>query len=235
MRAKKSFLIALFLCTWSLISYFLLIRQTDTGQNARHPSIKYKDNRRKRDDFLKQLNHLETNIYEENELHDHLVKRLVEIVRLKNDKNGQRDAANELANKNRINDTPIKNNNGVNKNIVVGYDNNNSLDTIGEAEAEVGADGEPFDSINGEHDKQAKLDARLRKLNKKSDNLKGPIIPVLVFACNRISVRNCLDDLVRYRPNAQQFPIIVSQVKYHNSFSLIRCSCFVFFSTVVVP
>lgn len=41
---------------------------------------------------------------------------------------------------------------------------------------------------------------------------KGPVIPVLVFACNRVSVRNCLENLVNYRPNAEQFPIIVSQV-----------------------
>lgn len=222
MRAKKSFLIALFLCTWSLISYFLLIRQTDTGQYVRHASIKYNDNRRKRDDFLKQLNRLETNIYEENELHDHLMKRIVEIVQLKheqndNNKNGERDgAANGLANKNLINDTPIKNNNGVDKSVIVGYDNNNSLDTIGAAKAEVGADGEPLNSNDGTLDGQAKLDARLHKLNTKSDKLKGPIIPVLVFACNRISVRNCLDDLVRYRPNAEQFPIIVSQVKLND-------------------
>lgn len=222
MRAKKSFLIASFLCTWSLISYFLLIRQTDTGQNARHPSIHSKDNRRKRDDFVKQMNDLETNIYKENELHDHLVKLLVEIVQLKNVNNGQQSqgaaAANALANQNLINDTPIKNNNGVDKNVIFGYENNNIADTAegkveAEAKAEVGADGdaEPFN-------KQAKLDARLRQLNSRNgDNLKGPIIPVLVFACNRISVRNCLDDLVRYRPNnsasVQQFPIIVSQVK----------------------
>lgn len=41
---------------------------------------------------------------------------------------------------------------------------------------------------------------------------KGPVIPVVVFACNRVSVRNCLENLVNYRPNAEQFPIIVSQV-----------------------
>lgn len=38
-----------------------------------------------------------------------------------------------------------------------------------------------------------------------------PVIPVVVFACNRISVNKCLDDLIRYRPSAEQFPIIVSQ------------------------
>lgn len=38
-----------------------------------------------------------------------------------------------------------------------------------------------------------------------------PVIPILVIACNRVSIRKCLDNLVQYRPNAEQFPIIVSQ------------------------
>lgn len=39
----------------------------------------------------------------------------------------------------------------------------------------------------------------------------GPIIPILVFACNRVSVGKCLDNLLTFRPNVHQFPIIVSQ------------------------
>lgn len=38
-----------------------------------------------------------------------------------------------------------------------------------------------------------------------------PVIPVLVFACNRPSIARCLDNLVNYRPNKDQFPIIISQ------------------------
>ncbi|XP_063702178.1 alpha-1,3-mannosyl-glycoprotein 2-beta-N-acetylglucosaminyltransferase [Culicoides brevitarsis] len=38
-----------------------------------------------------------------------------------------------------------------------------------------------------------------------------PVIPVLVFACNRPSIAKCLDNLVQYRRNKDQFPIIVSQ------------------------
>ncbi|XP_037951453.1 alpha-1,3-mannosyl-glycoprotein 2-beta-N-acetylglucosaminyltransferase-like [Teleopsis dalmanni] len=38
-----------------------------------------------------------------------------------------------------------------------------------------------------------------------------PVIPILVFACNRISISKCLNNLVQYRPSAEQFPIIVSQ------------------------
>lgn len=43
-------------------------------------------------------------------------------------------------------------------------------------------------------------------------NFTGPVIPVLVFACDRESVSKCLDNLIEYRPNVHQFPIIVSQV-----------------------
>lgn len=42
----------------------------------------------------------------------------------------------------------------------------------------------------------------------------GPVIPIIVFACNRISISNCLDNLIQYRPNKKQFPIIVSQVNH---------------------
>lgn len=38
-------------------------------------------------------------------------------------------------------------------------------------------------------------------------------IPVLVFACNRITVTKCLDSLLQYRPDPDNFPIIVSQVR----------------------
>ncbi|NXN06260.1 MGAT1 acetylglucosaminyltransferase, partial [Sylvia borin] len=38
-----------------------------------------------------------------------------------------------------------------------------------------------------------------------------PVIPVLVLACDRSSVRRCLDKLLRYRPSARRFPVIVSQ------------------------
>ncbi|NXS60831.1 MGAT1 acetylglucosaminyltransferase, partial [Brachypteracias leptosomus] len=39
----------------------------------------------------------------------------------------------------------------------------------------------------------------------------GPVLPVLVLACDRSTVRRCLDKLLRYRPSAQRFPVIVSQ------------------------
>ncbi|KAM4641170.1 alpha-1,3-mannosyl-glycoprotein 2-beta-N-acetylglucosaminyltransferase isoform 1-T2 [Discoglossus pictus] len=39
----------------------------------------------------------------------------------------------------------------------------------------------------------------------------SPVIPILVIACDRPSVRRCLDSLLKYRPSPEQFPIIVSQ------------------------
>ena len=38
-----------------------------------------------------------------------------------------------------------------------------------------------------------------------------PVIPILVIACNRVTVRRCLDKLLQYRPSAELYPIIVSQ------------------------
>lgn len=36
-----------------------------------------------------------------------------------------------------------------------------------------------------------------------------------MFSCNRITVQRCLDQLIRYRPNIEQFPIIVSEDCQH--------------------
>ncbi|GLH00155.1 Alpha-1,3-mannosyl-glycoprotein 2-beta-N-acetylglucosaminyltransferase [Gryllus bimaculatus] len=38
-----------------------------------------------------------------------------------------------------------------------------------------------------------------------------PAVAVLVLACNRVTVRKCLDQLLTYRPSPEHFPIIVSQ------------------------
>ncbi|XP_069490920.1 alpha-1,3-mannosyl-glycoprotein 2-beta-N-acetylglucosaminyltransferase isoform X2 [Ambystoma mexicanum] len=37
------------------------------------------------------------------------------------------------------------------------------------------------------------------------------VIPVLVIACDRSTVRRCLDKLIQHRPSKERFPIIVSQ------------------------
>ncbi|KAL1456427.1 hypothetical protein WDU94_001158 [Cyamophila willieti] len=41
-------------------------------------------------------------------------------------------------------------------------------------------------------------------------------IPVIVLACNRVTVSKCLDSLIKYRPSIARFPIIVSQDGFHH-------------------
>lgn len=42
-------------------------------------------------------------------------------------------------------------------------------------------------------------------------------IAILVFSCNRVTVTRCLDQLLEYRPSAQDFPIIVTQDCQHEA------------------
>ncbi|XP_046402951.1 alpha-1,3-mannosyl-glycoprotein 2-beta-N-acetylglucosaminyltransferase-like isoform X1 [Ischnura elegans] len=46
-----------------------------------------------------------------------------------------------------------------------------------------------------------------------------PVIAILVFACNRVTVRRCLDGLIRYRPSPDKFPIVVTQDCDHKATS----------------
>ncbi|XP_026756104.2 alpha-1,3-mannosyl-glycoprotein 2-beta-N-acetylglucosaminyltransferase [Galleria mellonella] len=43
------------------------------------------------------------------------------------------------------------------------------------------------------------------------------VLPVLLIACDRVTVKRCLDNLVKYRPDKYTFPIIVSQDCGHNA------------------
>ncbi|XP_063370757.1 alpha-1,3-mannosyl-glycoprotein 2-beta-N-acetylglucosaminyltransferase-like [Cydia amplana] len=46
---------------------------------------------------------------------------------------------------------------------------------------------------------------------------KDTVLPVLVIACDRITVKRCLDNLIKFRPSKDTFPIIVSQDCGHNA------------------
>lgn len=221
MRMKKPFLIAIFLCTWSLVSYYLLIRQTESGQGSATSTRRHHAN------LLDKLNRLENNIEEENVIHDQLVKKLIEIVRIKDGKDNsnndkQKDKyvvikeqpRQQVVDRNHIDDA-IKKANPADSNVVVTHVIDKDFDKNRKemksqlapaAAVAVPAPATPVDS-------DTELINQLRALNQRPSDatFKGPIIAVLVFACNRISVRNCLDDLIRYRKNADQFPIIVSQ------------------------
>ncbi|XP_063631330.1 alpha-1,3-mannosyl-glycoprotein 2-beta-N-acetylglucosaminyltransferase-like [Cydia splendana] len=46
---------------------------------------------------------------------------------------------------------------------------------------------------------------------------KDTVLPVLVIACDRVTVKRCLDNLIKFRPKNETFPIIVSQDCGHNA------------------
>lgn len=65
-----------------------------------------------------------------------------------------------------------------------------------------------------------------------NNDVNKPVIPVIVFACNRVTVSRSLELLIKYRPDREQFPIIVSQVclfiLIHTSeFDLIKHNCII--------
>lgn len=57
----------------------------------------------------------------------------------------------------------------------------------------------------------------MRSLAKAKLDNGGPVIAVLVFSCNRVTVQRCLDQLLKWRPSKEQFPIIVSQDCSHQA------------------
>ncbi|XP_059490145.1 alpha-1,3-mannosyl-glycoprotein 2-beta-N-acetylglucosaminyltransferase isoform X3 [Neocloeon triangulifer] len=74
---------------------------------------------------------------------------------------------------------------------------------------------------NAEKERNTAIQLEKEKLQEQSrlnpsshkEKIQGPVIAVLVFACNRPSVSRCLDALIKYRPQQRehQFPIVVSQ------------------------
>ncbi|XP_059194872.1 alpha-1,3-mannosyl-glycoprotein 2-beta-N-acetylglucosaminyltransferase a [Centropristis striata] len=75
------------------------------------------------------------------------------------------------------------------------------------------------DTFEAELEMQKKILLQIKNLLLDPSNRNGPkvvaprqpVIPILVIACNRVTVRRCLDKLLELRPSAELFPIIVSQ------------------------
>ncbi|XP_077542710.1 alpha-1,3-mannosyl-glycoprotein 2-beta-N-acetylglucosaminyltransferase-like [Haemaphysalis longicornis] len=62
---------------------------------------------------------------------------------------------------------------------------------------------------------------QLKRSKKAIDDSKNQeeVIAVLVLAFNRVSVKRALDQVIRFRPSRERFPVIVSQDGYHNKTS----------------
>lgn len=63
--------------------------------------------------------------------------------------------------------------------------------------------------------KEQELDQEIKQTAENEVGLTKPspqiIIPILVIACDRVTVKRSLDKLIQYRPSAELYPIIVSQ------------------------
>ncbi|RVE63097.1 hypothetical protein OJAV_G00165070 [Oryzias javanicus] len=78
-----------------------------------------------------------------------------------------------------------------------------------------------LDAFANELDKQRKILLQIQTYQSvwgpvnnerpKVDVPRQPVIPILVIACNRVTVKRCLDKLLQHRPSAELYPIIVSQ------------------------
>lgn len=236
MRTKKPLLIGLFLFTWSFVSYFLLLRQTSTSSSSSSLPLsssrtvgapnEWNGGRDRQRDLQIKLTQLEENIRDESRLHDQLVQKLLQIIRLK--ENEQTDDVPHIV---EIVHDDAPNVIDVNVKTLeapqpkIGHAQVTRLGQKNAEENVIFAADPIKDAIDktvySVADDPAQVDAQLKQLTKEmltKIDFKGPIIPILVFACNRISVRNCLDNLIQYRPNANQFPIIVSQVSYERAF-----------------
>lgn len=221
MRSKNQLIIALCLCVWSLVSYFLLLRQATSSTTSTSNEL-YDGHSRERD-LLTKINKLEADMRDEMHSHDQLVKKLLKIIHLK-EKQQTPDVPRivDIVHDDTMNVIDV---NALPPPLPRPKVHQGQVTRLGEKHVEenvIFADESLKNAIDktvySVADNPAQVDAQLKQLTKEmlsTIDFKGPVIPILVFACNRISVRNCLDNLIQYRPNAKQFPIIVSQVSLH--------------------
>jgi alpha-1,3-mannosyl-glycoprotein beta-1,2-N-acetylglucosaminyltransferase len=74
----------------------------------------------------------------------------------------------------------------------------------------------PLEEDGTNNNIEIQLNNKIEFNGKYLDNdVNRPVIPVIVFACNRVSVSQNLDALIKYRPSREQFPIVVSQVCFY--------------------
>ena len=71
---------------------------------------------------------------------------------------------------------------------------------------------------NRQRSQEQKLEVKTEFVTKDPPKPENVVIPILMFACNRVSVTKAIDPLLKYRGDdparKAKFPIIVSQVSY---------------------
>lgn len=156
MRANKRILFTLGIVGfWSLMTYFIVIKNYDYQQNDKSK-------------FHDKIDYIEKEIKKEAEERREIIARYQNLIRILNTKV--------------ITTTSV--NNGENA----------------ELEVESNQNSKPNDKI-------------IFNSLYVEDDMYKPVIPVLVIACNRVSISRSLELLIKYRPSREQFPIIISQVE----------------------
>lgn len=231
MRAKKTFVIVSMLCVWTILTYVIFVRKAELPSlNGHHPT------NLDQNDLLQRLKLLEVQIKQEAGRHDALVRQLIDLAKEHTPAPAPAPMAivQSSSSSSSSSSRPIidfKNVDGIGPahKLAVGH-----VERIGQQPPDTRANELSNDVSQIREialEEQAVVTVALSpedkvkallKENIANNHFDGPVIPVLVFACNRVSVRICIENLLQYRKNAGQFPIIVSQVSAIRLISMIR-------------
>ncbi|KAL0267937.1 UNVERIFIED_CONTAM: hypothetical protein PYX00_010065 [Menopon gallinae] len=200
MRRKKIGIIVIAtFCTW-LVAYFLFIHCPSCQRD---------------DDVLKQLprrmmeiKNLENKIKTLTKDYNTLVEKIKETIN--NNRNSISSYKSQKLNSGKKDDIPDDKIN--NKEEKLYADDNRNKDTVQMMGVQENGDfpDKPLQSVNMSEG-VSELELRMRSLSQAKLENGGPVIAVLVLSCNRETVQRCLNQLLKWRPSKQQFPIIVSQ------------------------
>ncbi|ETN66633.1 alpha-1,3-mannosyl-glycoprotein beta-1, 2-n-acetylglucosaminyltransferase [Anopheles darlingi] len=186
MRPRKPFLLLGVLVIWVLMTYLAFMRTTRLSEP-------WRDNR-----LMEKVEHFEENVKSFTNNRETLYRDIISILR----KQYEHRPSEVQPLKPLITETTAR----------PAFQRPDVLQPIS-----VAKDGQTIDAaapaLPPDTDGQPDADKVLSKFQQRyiNNDPAFPVIPVIVFACNRISVNKCLDDLIRYRPSPEQFPIIVSQ------------------------
>lgn len=206
MRSRKVLIIVTFIITWTFVTYYLLIRNTTdlTFNNKK--------------EVFKKLEQLELGAQSEITRQNQLIKHIIGIIRTKTNKSpieGEGGGGREVEGGDIGGDNNNNGNNGLDRSSVIGNGISSSISSSSSTISKDNTLKQKGESIIKEIPlEEPKFIENLNFYKLPKNNVKGidgPVIPVLVFACNRVSINKCLDNLIQHRPSIEQFPIIVSQ------------------------
>lgn len=152
-----------------------------------HPLSSSKDYK-KDAELEERLSKLESTLIEEAHVHDSLINHIQSLI---NKKDGNKGSSS----------------NNILQKVKSAVDTFEGGDNTGAADSYVPDPPDP---------EETQYNSEVQDENQGADGTpKEPVIAILVFSCNRVTVNRCIDGLLRFRPSKQQFPIIVSQDCMH--------------------